>query len=297
MKIPEVMLNDGVAIPQLGLGVWQAKDGDQVKQAVLAALNAGYRLIDTAAMYGNEKGVGEAIRESGIPREEIKVTTKLWNGSHGHDSAIKAFNTSLDTLGLDYIDLYLIHWPVPKQNMYVETWHALEALKQSGRVTSIGVCNFTVQHLERLRAESSTIPAINQIELHPRLQQQELRDYCKAHSIQVESWSPLGGSGGDLLDDPLLAEIATTYQKSPAQIVIRWHIQLGLVVIPKSVHTERITQNADVFDFELSEQDMQKISTLNTNTRRGPDPQTFSNQMKTPVVQFFDSIGFTRFRK
>ncbi len=297
MAIPAIQLNDGETIPQLGLGVWQARDGSEVKQAVLSALQAGYRLIDTAAMYGNEQGVGEAIRESGIPREEIKVTTKLWNSSHGRKSAIKAFDASLSALGLDYIDLYLIHWPVPKQNMFVETWQALEELKQSGRATSIGVCNFAIEHLERLQAESSTVPSINQIELHPRLQQQELRHYCREHLIQVESWSPIGGNGGDLLSDPLLVEIASAYQKTPAQIVIRWHIQLELIVIPKSVHENRIIQNADVFDFELSAQDMERIGTLNTDTRRGPDPMTFNNQMKTPVVRFFDSIGFTKFRK
>lgn len=277
MAIPTVILNDSNSIPQFGLGVWQAKDGDEVKQAVLAALKAGYRLIDTAAIYGNEQGVGEAIKESGIPREELFITTKLWNGDQGYDSALKAFNTSLEKLGLEYVDLYLIHWPVPEYDKYIESWKALEELRASGRAKSIGVCNFNIEHLERLLNESDVAPAVNQVELHPRLQQRELRDFCKEHSIQIESWSPIGGTGGDLLHDPTLQIIADKHSKSAAQIVIRWHIQLGLIVIPKSVHEERIIQNMDVFDFELDNDDMAKISALNTDTRRGPDPATMNN--------------------
>ncbi len=277
MNIPVVTLNDGNTIPQLGLGVWQAKDGSEVKQAVLSAINAGYRLIDTAAIYGNEQGVGDAIRESGVAREDLFITTKLWNGDQGYESAHKAFEASLEKLGLDYIDLYLIHWPVPEYDKYVETWKALEELKASGRVKSIGVCNFNVDHLEKLLNESDVAPAVNQIELHPRLQQRELRDFCESKGIHIESWSPIGGTGGDLLDDPTIKIIADKHSKSAAQIVIRWHTQLGLIVIPKSVHEERIKQNADVFDFELDNDDMAKISALNTDTRRGPDPATMNN--------------------
>jgi diketogulonate reductase-like aldo/keto reductase len=277
MNIPQITLNDNATIPQLGLGVWQATDGEEVKQAVLSALRSGYRLIDTAAVYGNEKGVGDAIKESGIPRDEIFVTTKVWNGDHGYDRTMKAFETSLEKLGLDYIDLYLIHWPVPAYDKYIETWSALEDLKKNGKVKSIGVCNFPIEHLERLISESSTVPAVNQIELHPRLQQRDLRDYCESKGIKVESWSPIGGSGGDLLSDPTISLIADKHNKSPAQIVIRWHIQLGLIVIPKSIHEDRIKQNADVFDFELDNDDMAKISALNTDTRRGPDPAAMNN--------------------
>ncbi|MBI3889684.1 aldo/keto reductase [Candidatus Saccharibacteria bacterium] len=277
MNIPVVTLNDGNTIPQLGLGVWQAKDGDEVKQAVLSAIDAGYRLIDTAAIYGNEQGVGEAIRESGVAREELFITTKLWNGDQGYDSTYKAFEASLEKLGLEYIDLYLIHWPVPEYGKYVETWKALEEIKASGRVKSIGVCNFNIDHLEKLLAESDVAPAVNQVELHPRLQQRELRAFCESKGIHIESWSPIGGTGGDLLDDPTIKIIADKHSRSTAQVVIRWHIQLGLIVIPKSVHAERIKQNADVFDFELDNDDMAKISALNTNTRRGPDPATMNN--------------------
>lgn len=277
MNIPVVTLNDGNTIPQLGLGVWQAKDGEEVKQAVLAAINTGYRLIDTAAIYGNEQGVGEAIRESGVAREDLFITTKLWNGDQGYDAAHKAFETSLEKLGLEYIDLYLIHWPVPEYGRYVETWKALEEIKASGRVKSIGVCNFNIDHLEKLLNESDVAPAVNQIELHPRLQQRELRDFCEAKGIHIESWSPIGGTGGDLLSDPTIKIIADKHSRSTAQVVIRWHIQLGLIVIPKSVHAERIKQNADVFGFELDNDDMAKISALNTDTRRGPDPATMNN--------------------
>lgn len=277
MVIPTVTLNDGAVMPQFGLGVWQAQDGDEVRRAILDALEAGYRLIDTAAVYGNEKGVGEAIRASNVPREELFITTKVWNGDQGYDSTLKAFDTSLQKLGLEYVDLYLIHWPVPEYDKYVETWKALEEIKASGRAKSIGVCNFNIEHLERLINETDSIPAVNQVELHPRLQQRELRDYCEQKGIQIESWSPIGGNGGDLLEDPTLQNIADKHDRSPAQIVIRWHIQLGLVVIPKSVHKERIIENAEVFDFELDNDDMAKISVLNTNSRRGPDPKTMNN--------------------
>ncbi|RYX78804.1 aldo/keto reductase [bacterium] len=277
MAIPLTTLNNGVEIPQLGLGVWQTKNGQEVIDSIHAAVDNGYRLIDTAAIYGNEEGVGEAIRAASIPREELFITTKLWNSDQGYDATLRAFDKSMERLGLEYVDMYLIHWPVPKLDKYIDTWRALETIYKQGRAKAIGVCNFNVDHLEKLLAASEIKPAVNQIELHPRLQQRELRDYCKANGIRIESWSPIGGTGGDLLDDPTLTIIADKHHKSTAQIVLRWHIQLGLVVIPKSVHAERIQQNADVFDFELDNDDMAKISALNTDTRRGPDPATMNN--------------------
>ena len=277
MAIPLTTLNNGVEIPQLGLGVWQTKDGQEVIDSIHAAVDHGYRLIDTAAIYGNEEGVGEAIRTASIPREELFITTKLWNSDQGYDATLQAFDKSMERLGLEYVDMYLIHWPVPKLDKYIDTWKALETIYKQGRAKAIGVCNFNVDHLEKLLAASEIKPAVNQIELHPRLQQRELRDYCQANGIRIESWSPIGGTGGDLLDDPTLAIIADKHHKSTAQIVLRWHVQLGLIVIPKSVHAERIQQNADVFDFELDNDDMAKISALNTDTRRGPDPATMNN--------------------
>lgn len=277
MAIPLTTLNNGVEIPQLGLGVWQTKDGQEVIDSIHAAVDNGYRLIDTAAIYGNEEGVGEAIRTASVPRKELFITTKLWNSDQGYDATLQAFDKSMERLGLEYVDMYLIHWPVPKLDKYIDTWKALETIYKQGRAKAIGVCNFNVDHLEKLLAASEIKPAVNQIELHPRLQQRELRDYCQANGIRIESWSPIGGTGGDLLDDPTLAIIADKHHKSTAQIVLRWHVQLGLIVIPKSVHAERIQQNADVFDFELDNDDMAKISALNTDTRRGPDPATMNN--------------------
>lgn len=293
---PQVILNDGNTIPQLGLGVWQTKDGAEVTNALHAAIDSGYRLIDTAAIYGNEKGVGEAIKSASVPREELFITTKLWNADQGYKTALKAFDASLERLGLDYVDLYLIHWPVPALDKYIETWKAFEEIKASGRAKSIGVCNFPVQHLERLISETTITPAVNQIELHPRLQQRDLRDFCAQHDIHIESWSPIGGTGGDLLNDPTLQIIADKHKRTPAQVVIRWHLQLGLIVIPKSVHTERIKQNIDVFDFELDNDDMAKISALNTDTRRGPDPETMNHHFKTSLMQFASKLGLIRLK-
>ena len=269
-----ILLNNGVAMPRLGLGVWQAKDGHEVENAVSVALEAGYRLIDTAAVYGNEAGVGKAIKSSNIPREQLFITTKVWNADQGYDQTLAAFDKSLERLGLDYVDLYLIHWPVPAKDLYIETWRALEKLYSEGRVKAIGVSNFTVEHLERLMNESTIVPAVNQIELHPYLTQAPLREFCQQNDIVVESYSPLSGAGGGLLNDPVLEDLAQKYGKSPAQIVIRWHLQNDLIVIPKSVTPERIQQNIDVFDFQLDSDDMAAIDNLNTDTRVGSDPET-----------------------
>jgi diketogulonate reductase-like aldo/keto reductase len=269
-----IQLNNEVLMPQLGLGVWQAKDGREVEQAVQTAIECGYRLIDTAAVYGNETGVGRAISTSGVAREELFITTKVWNADQGYEQTLVAFDKSLARLGLDYIDLYLIHWPVPAKDLYVDTWRALEKLYKDGRIRAIGVSNFTIDYLERLMGESTIIPAVNQIELHPHLSQIALRNYCKQHDIAVESYSPLGGAGGTLLQEPVLNSIGQRHSKSPAQVVIRWHLQNGLIAIPKSVTPERIKQNIDVFDFELSSEEIEAINALKVDARVGSDPTT-----------------------
>ena len=274
---PTITLNDGSVMPQIGLGVWQAKDGDETRSAVRTAIETGYRLIDTAAVYRNEESVGLGIKDTGIPREELFVTTKLWNSDQGAANVRPALEASLKRLGLDYVDLYLIHWPTPSRDLSVETWEEFEKLKSDGLARSIGVSNFRVEDLERLKNETNVVPSINQIELHPNFQQRELRDYGATHGIQIESWSPIGGSKGNLLENPILNELAAKHSKSPAQIVIRWHIQHGLVVIPKSVHANRIKENFDVFDFELSAEDMSLIDSLATGVRVGPDPATMNN--------------------
>ncbi|MFH8294225.1 aldo/keto reductase [Streptomyces sp. NPDC018059] len=260
-------------MPQLGFGVWQVPD-DEAETAVATALEAGYRSIDTAAIYGNEEGTGKAIAASGVAREELFVTTKLWNGDQGHDSTLRAFDTSLEKLGLDYVDLYLIHWPLPSKDSYVDTYKAFEKIHADGRAKSIGVSNFLPEHLERLLAETSVIPAVNQIELHPHLQQRASREYHAKQGIATEAWSPLG-QGKGLLEVPAIVAIARKHGRTPAQIVLRWHIQLGNVVIPKSVTPSRIKENIDVFDFELDPEDMAAISALNEDRRIGPDPATF----------------------
>lgn len=272
-EVPTVDLGDGVAIPQLGYGVWQVP-ADDTERAVSEALAAGYRHIDTAAAYQNEEGVARAIRSSGLPRDEIFVTTKLWNRDHGHDRAIQAFARSMERLELDVLDLYLIHWPVPSRDLYVETWQALTELQADGRIRAIGVSNFNADHLDRIIEATGVTPAINQIELHPRLQQEELRAFHAERGIATEAWSPLGQ--GQLLDDPVIGELARKHGKTPAQVILRWHLQLGNVVIPKSVTPERIRQNIDVFDFELAADDLQAIAGLDAGGRIGPDPAEFS---------------------
>jgi diketogulonate reductase-like aldo/keto reductase len=268
-----VLLNNGVSMPQLGFGVFQI-DPDGVLAPVRSALSSGYRLIDTAAVYGNESGVGLALAQSGVPREQLFVTTKLWNSEQGYDSALRAFDASLAALGLDYVDLYLIHWPAAGRGRYVETWKALETLYGESRVRAIGVSNFQPAHLERLAAETRIVPAVNQIELHPRLAQPELRAYHQAHDIVTEAWSPIG-QGQGLLDDPVIAAVAADVARSPAQVVLRWHLQLGNVVIPKSVHPDRIAENIDVLDFSLDDAAMAALSGLDRGERVGPDPDTF----------------------
>ncbi|WP_415953583.1 aldo/keto reductase [Streptomyces sp. KLOTTS4A1] len=273
-KVPTLTLNTGAPMPQLGFGVWQVPD-DEATRAVGTALEAGYRSIDTAAIYGNEQGTGKALTTSGIPRDELFVTTKLWNTEQGHDSTLKAFDASLDRLGLDYVDLYLIHWPVPAKDLYVETYKAFEQIHASGRAKAIGVSNFTAETLERLLDETSVVPALNQIELHPQLQQSELRALHAKHGIATEAWSPLG-SGKGLLEVPTIVAVAQKHGRTPAQIVLRWHLQLGNIVIPKSVTPSRIAENIDVFDFELDDEDLTALAALDEGKRLGPDPAVFT---------------------
>ena len=264
-------LNNGVKMPWLGLGVYKTKDGEEVEQAIHYALKAGYRLIDTAAIYENEAGVGRAIAKADVAREDLFITTKVWNSDQGYESTLQAFETSRKKLGLEYVDLYLIHWPV--KGKYKETWKALQKLYKEGFVRAIGVSNFQVHHLEDILQDSDVVPAVNQVEYHPLLTQKELHNFCKANNIQLEAWSPLMQGN---LDNDVLKELSDKYGKTPAQIVIRWDLQNGVVTIPKSVRESRIIENANVFDFELTAEDMAKIDALNKNHRFGPDPDNFN---------------------
>jgi 2,5-diketo-D-gluconate reductase A len=271
---PIITLNNGVAVPQLGFGVWQVPD-DEAERSVATALSVGYRSIDTAKLYFNEEGVARAIRGSGVARDELFVTTKLWNDDHAYDSALRAFDASLQRLGLEVVDLYLIHWPVPGQDKYLEAWRALEKIYADGRARAIGVSNFTRANLQRLLGRADVVPAVNQIELHPQLAQGELRAFHAEHGIATEAWSPLG-SGKGLLALPELADIAARYGRSPAQVVLRWHLQHGIIAIPKSVTPARIAENFDVFDFALDDADLSAIDGLDAGRRLGPDPATFN---------------------
>ncbi|MEA9985522.1 MULTISPECIES: aldo/keto reductase [Subtercola] len=273
MTVPNVTLNNGVQIPQLGFGVFQIKP-DETKAATLAALEVGYRHIDTAEMYGNEKEVGEAVAASGIAREDIFVTSKLNNGFHERDAALKAFDGTLEALGFDYLDLFLIHWPLPAVGDYVETWKAMQEMLASGRVKSVGVSNFQQHHLERLFAETDIVPVVNQIEVHPYLTQDALREFGVANGIATEAWSPI--AQGKVLDDPAIVAIADRIGKSTAQVTLRWHIQRGDIVFPKSVTRSRVEENFALFDFELTEADISAITALNRDERTGPNPDEFN---------------------
>jgi 2,5-diketo-D-gluconate reductase A len=272
--MPTIRLNDGNAMPQVGFGVWRVSNAE-AGTTLAEAVKAGYRSIDTASIYGNEEGVGEAIRAVSLPREELFITTKVWNDRQGYDSTLRAFDESLARLKLDHVDLYLIHWPVAGSEAYRDTWRALIKLKQEGRAKSIGVSNFLVPHLQRLIDETGVTPAINQIELHPRFQQKELSAFHKANGIATECWSPLGQ--GKILRDETLAAIGRKYGKTPAQVILRWHIDNGFVVIPKSVTPSRIRENVDVFDFTLDADDRRAVKGLdNASGRVGPDPSVFA---------------------
>jgi 2,5-diketo-D-gluconate reductase A len=267
--VPTITLNDGNTIPQLGFGVFKV-DPDKTSRVVSEAFEVGYRHIDTAKIYGNEEGVGHAIKTSGIDRDELFITTKLWNADQGYDSGLDAFEKSLGRLQLDYVDLYLIHWPAPANDNYVEAWKALEKIRESGRAKSIGVSNFTVEHLTRLLSETDVVPAVNQIELHPEFQQREITAFGREHGIATEAWSPL--AHGALLKDPGVQAIADAHGKSLAQVILRWHIQLGNIIFPKSNSRDRIVENFEIFDFELSDAEQQSITDLEKNGRVGGHP-------------------------
>lgn len=264
-------LHNGVKMPWFGLGVYKVEEGPEVVDSVKAAIRNGYRSIDTAAFYENEEGVGQAIKESDVPREELFITTKVWNTDQGYESTLTAFETSMKKLGLDYLDLYLIHWPV--KGKYKETWKALEKLYRDGRVRAIGVSNFQIHHLEDVLADAEIKPMVNQVEYHPRLTQTELHEYCKKNHIQLEAWSPL--MRGQLLDNPTLKEIGDKYNKTTTQVILRWDLQNEIVTIPKSTKEHRIIENANIFDFELTQDEMDNIHALNENHRIGADPDNF----------------------
>jgi methylglyoxal/glyoxal reductase len=262
------VLHNGVQMPWIGLGVYKAEDGDEVIQSIKWAIDAGYRSIDTASLYNNEAGVGQAIAESDVPREDLFITTKVWNTDQGYEEALSAFDASLERLGLDYVDLYLVHWPVPGK--YKETWRALEKIYEDGRAKAIGVSNFKKHHLEDLIADAKIKPMVNQVEYHPRLTQADLLTYCKQQGIQLEAWRPL--LKGEIFEEPTLLELADKYNKTVAQIILRWDIQNGVVTIPKSVTKHRIKENIDIYNFKLTNEDMARISALNQDKRNGADP-------------------------
>jgi 2,5-diketo-D-gluconate reductase A len=271
--VPVLTLHDGVEIPQLGFGVFQIPPED-TQEKVEEALAVGYRHVDTAAAYGNEAEVGAAIAATGVRREDVFVTTKLWNSEQGYDSTLRAFEQSLERLGTGNVDLYLIHWPRPAAGLFLETWRAFERIKAEGHSRSIGVSNFRVEDLERIEREAEQLPTVNQIELHPNLQQAELRAWHADHDIATEAWSPL--AQGDLLEDGTIETIAAHHDRTPAQVILRWHLMVGNVVIPKSATPQRIRENFELFDFELSEDDLAAIERLDSGERIGPDPGTFS---------------------
>ncbi len=271
--VPIVKLNNGVEIPQLGFGVFQVKP-EETRAATLEALKVGYRHIDTAEMYGNEREVGEALRDSGIDRADVFVTSKLNNAFHAHDKALAAFDRSLEVMEFDYLDLFLIHWPLPAVGDFVETWKALEEIHRSGRARAIGVSNFQPHHLERLSRETAVTPAVNQVEIHPYLIQDDVRTFDRGHGIATEAWSPL--AKGQVLDDPTIVGIAQRLHHTPAQVTLRWHIQRGEIVFPKSVTPARVAENFAIFDFELTDEDIRAISALNRDYRTGPNPDEFN---------------------
>jgi diketogulonate reductase-like aldo/keto reductase len=272
-EVPVLALHDGVEIPQLGFGVFQIPP-QETQEKVEEALAAGYRHVDTAAAYRNEAGVGAAIAATGIRREDVFVTTKLWNSQQGYDSTLRAFEKSIERLGTGYVDLYLIHWPLPSKDLFLDTWRAFERIREEGGARSIGVSNFRVEDLERLEHEAERQPTVNQVELHPRLQQAELRAWHADHDVATEAWSPL--AQGELLEDGTIETVAAHHDRTPAQVILRWHLQIGNVVIPKSSTPERIRENFEVFDFELSEDDMAALARLDAGERTGPDPGTFN---------------------
>jgi 2,5-diketo-D-gluconate reductase A len=271
-QAPVVTLHDGAEMPQLGFGTWQIP-AEETQEKVEEALAVGYRHVDTAAAYRNEAGVGAAIAATGVRREDVFVTTKLWNSQQGYDSALRAFEKSLERLGTGHVDLYLIHWPLPQRDLFLDTWRAFERIKEEGGARSIGVSNFRIEDLERLEREAELLPTVNQIELHPRFQQAELRTWHSDHGIATEAWSPL--AQGDLLEDGTIETVAAHHDRTPAQVILRWHLQVGNVVIPKSSSPERIRQNFELFDFTLSEDNMAALKRLDTDRRIGPDPASF----------------------
>ncbi|MBP1970683.1 diketogulonate reductase-like aldo/keto reductase [Virgibacillus natechei] len=268
-----ITLNNGVKMPGFGLGVYKVEDGDVVIHSVKTAIEHGYRSIDTASFYDNETGVGQAIKESGVPREELFITSKVWNDDQGYEQTLQSFETSLKKLGVDYLDLYLIHWPV--KDMYKDTWRAMEKLYEDGKIRAIGVSNFHIQHLENLLADCTVKPVINQVEYHPHLTQVELHTFCKRENIQLEAWSPL--KRGKLFDDPTIIDIADKHGKTPAQVILRWDLQNDVVTIPKSITEERIIENANIYDFSLTDEEMNKISELNKNDRAGTNPDRYDD--------------------